>query len=364
MDKQRILDQALKHFLTKNDNSLFASVLFVLDFKYTDDPHILTIATDYESILINEEWFISMPPETRISAIAHEMEHILRLHSVRKGPREAKIWNIACDYVINANLKKMRYTWENFDPLYLSNLDPNLSEEDLYDQLIKNAIEIPVNPMGQCCPNHEGTLDEVKAINTLNKIIQQNKAYGNMNSGEYQRILDKFIKPQIPWQNYLHRYLTKFNSPKTSWKHRNRRYKSAYIPKSKPYENRLIDLNYYVDVSGSITKKELQQVGSEIKNIKEIYNPETLNIIGFDTDITQEIVVKSSDSFNSLNLKGGGGTRLTSVYDHIVKHKPTVAIIFSDLCCEKIPEPKIDIIWIRLGNYGFIPKFGKLIQYD
>lgn len=380
MKIQKVIDSTIRDFLINsnkygvaNNNSLYSSVLFIMDIVISD--RVDTVASTPNNILINEEWFMEQTQNDRLCALAHEMEHVLRLHSVRRGNRDPHIWNIATDYVINKSLHNQGYRWEKFKPILNIHLDDNKSEEEMYEDLIENSAEIPVNPMGSCCAVHgdkdhkEMTSEEiqqakVQTINTVSKIIQQSRSSSSQGSSVYERILDKFINPKVPWHSYLRKYLTKYNLPKITWKHRNRRFKHVYIPKSKPYTNKLIDLNYYVDVSGSITEDDFMATMSEIREIKNVFNPEKLNIIGFDTEITQEVVVKGSEDFRAFKLNGGGGTYLHSVYEHIKANRPTVAIIFSDLCCEEILEPDCDVIWLKLGNWGFTPKFGKVIQYE
>ena len=42
-----------------------------------------------------------------IDIMLHEFNHILRRHDIRKGDRDSKLWNIACDHIIDSSLKKL-----------------------------------------------------------------------------------------------------------------------------------------------------------------------------------------------------------------------------------------------------------------
>lgn len=127
---------------------------------------------------------------------------------------------------------------------------------------------------------------------------------------------------------------------------------------------RLAKINIYEDTSGSISLDQQISFNSELKFIKETFQPEQINVVLFDCEIHKEISIKEHDNFNKIEVIGGGGTSLVPVREHILKTKPSVAIVFSDLFCEEM-EPVIGdtlIIWVILGNPDTTPKFGKSIH--
>ena len=89
--------------------------------------------------------------------LLHEAEHVMRMHTFRRGDRDPRLWNIACDFVINGRLLKsvpapsgapmtlddvaamlMGATLEDSDGLRVLHDDrlAGKSEEEIYDILL------------------------------------------------------------------------------------------------------------------------------------------------------------------------------------------------------------------------------------
>jgi predicted metal-dependent peptidase len=80
--------------------------------------------------------------EASAAVLCHEVWHLIRRHAARRGDRDAKLWNIACDIAINDDPMLSRMLpdggvrWSDFTHMGLS---PNMLEEDIYDRLVKHA---------------------------------------------------------------------------------------------------------------------------------------------------------------------------------------------------------------------------------
>ena len=114
--------------------------------------------------------------------------------------------------------------------------------------------------------------------------------------------------------------------------------------------NQLQDLNYYIDVSGSVTDAQVIRCNSEIKHIKDSFNPKLLRLILFDTQIRAVYEFQEHEPFEKLVIVGRGGTCLIPVREHILKTKPSAAVIFSDLWVTPMEPVKTPIIWIAVST--------------
>ena len=63
-----------------------------------------TMATDSVKHYFNPAFIASLSPKKVLGVQAHESEHDARHHSTRRGARDPKLWNMACDYAINPDL--------------------------------------------------------------------------------------------------------------------------------------------------------------------------------------------------------------------------------------------------------------------
>jgi predicted metal-dependent peptidase len=114
--------------------------------------------------------------------------------------------------------------------------------------------------------------------------------------------------------------------------------------------NQLKDLNYYIDVSGSISDAQIVRCNSEIRHIKDTYKPKKLRLILFDTKISAVYEYEEHEPFDKLVVVGRGGTCLIPVREHILKTLPTAAVIFSDLWVTPMEPVDIPIIWIAVNT--------------
>lgn len=137
-----------------------------------------------------------------------------------------------------------------------------------------------------------------------------------------------------------------------------------YLPSLQSDEQRLTCLHYYFDVSGSVSGEMIRRFNSEVKHIKDTFNPEKLVLVMFDTKIHEVYEISENDVFDRIKVTGRGGTCLQCVHNHIEETKPTAAIIFTDLECLpmqplKVPVP---IIWTVADNPHAKVPFGQIIH--
>ena len=66
-----------------------------------EDPSIKTMQTDGISIRYNPGFVTGLSRGLLRTTIAHETMHCAALHHTRRGGRDPRRWNIACDYAIN-----------------------------------------------------------------------------------------------------------------------------------------------------------------------------------------------------------------------------------------------------------------------
>lgn len=288
-----------------------------------------------------------------------------------------------CDIRINNDLKAMGFSFVGLEGAWMDDKYPaDMPEEDIYDDLLKNNVQPPpMNPFDGDLgsePGEPGTdpgaynsgppdkKASVEQLQAVAQAIQQAKLQKQAGSipGQLERIVDEFLSPVIPWEQVLFNWFTDLITEDYSWRRPNRRYQDMYLPSLQSDEQRLTCLHYYFDVSGSVTDQMIKRFNSEVKYIKDTFNPEKLVLIMFDTQIHEVYEISENDVFDRIKVTGRGGTCLKCVHVHIEETKPTAAIIFTDLECSpmqplKVPVP---IIWTVADNpYAKVP-FGQIIH--
>jgi predicted metal-dependent peptidase len=137
----------------------------------------------------------------------------------------------------------------------------------------------------------------------------------------------------------------------------------VYLP-SRGGQDGLAHLRWYLDVSGSVTDKQLRVYNSEIAAAKATHAPKLMTVSTFNTRITKTWEFEEDDKITALEIIGRGGTSLKEVFEDIRKHRPSAAVIISDLYVEIPPDPGIPILWICVDNPGAYVPYGTIIHLD
>lgn len=372
----QLLDKEMDKVKTKvflGTNAAFLGPLMCsVNFLWTED--IKTAQTNGISLYWNPHWFLKLPFDTRITVLLHELWHIALLHMIRRGTRDPKIWNYACDIAINNMLKAQGYSFAGTRPW----LDSKYGEDNA--ELIYDALyQMPdLSVLGDFVWGHEdynpatGEMegdeedilepdeeDGISEHDIINKVVGASSAAKLSGHGEdglpseVETMLKRFLQPKLPWDVMLAQFFMALTGQDYSWARPNRRYRDMYLPSLHEDESGLEHLIYYLDVSGSVSDGEVVRFNSEVKYIKETFNPHRLTLVLFDDTIQREYDFYEEDEFDEVVIVGRGGTNLAPVREHMLEHRPTAAVIFSDLCCAPMePLPAgIDIptIWIGVN---------------
>jgi predicted metal-dependent peptidase len=300
--------------------------------------------------------------------------HIILMHGLRRQAREPRMWNIACDYVINCWLKKMGFALTS-DCLYNPKFE-GFSAERVYNFLMKlrkqaQALVLSAGrtivikmPGGAGAGDEDGEgmpdkpwdqenktgmdimeIPDILDPAAIDKLEQQIRvkiatasAVAKM-CGKSSADLDRFIKgllnSKTPWQDILRNFLSSLKHDEENWCRPNRRVRTAYFPSKK---NEVMgEIVLIGDTSGSIGDKELNQVAAEIEAIRQQVKPERIRVIwADDADCSLEEVFEEGDQL-ILHPKGGGGTDMRCPLKFIEQYEPCVAILVTD-CLTPWPE--------------------------
>lgn len=363
----RELDRVKSQVFLGNGAAFLGPLMCAMDFVWTKD--IPTAATNGVTVWWNPDWFLQMPMESRKTVLIHELRHVAYMHLSRVLGRDHKIFNYACDYVINNELDSDGYSFEGTGGGLINHDFDGMNAEAVYEHLISN-------PPPMCAPWGPGiTGDEIdmypgdietqqKAINNVIQASHTARISGHPGDipGEVELLLEKFLAPKVAWEAALQQFFMELGEDDYSWARPNRRYQEMYLPSKIPDFNGLAHLAYYLDVSGSVSDGDVLRFNSEVKHIKDTFNPELLSLIQFDTRITHVDEFTRDDPFEKVIVVGRGGTHLGPVYADIMERKPTAAIIFSDLYCEQMADPGIPVIWVVVGNRNAQVNFGRKIH--
>lgn len=374
-----LLDRVKAKVFVGKDAAFLAPLMCSMNFHWSQDCK--TARTNGLMIEWNPTWFLELSEETRCTVLLHELWHPAMLHNIRCGERNHQIWNIACDIWINNLLALSGYRFDGTYPWMDDDLNqwkhPDAQDignygdtpvEDIYDAL--EALfcgNTPPPPDGEFDlkePDGEAAINQVAA-----NVIQANHAahQAGWESPAVQTVLKNFLAPKVNWEGEVLNWMQDLINADYSWRTRNRRHSEMYLPSLYEDEGRLSHLIYFLDVSGSVSDREVTRFNSEVRYIKETFNPKKLTLVQFDTSITSVTEFKEDEPFEELLVIGRGGTSLVPVRQYIIDHEPTAAIVFSDLECRPMdplpPEIDVPVLWVGVNaRPNSKVNFGKLIH--
>lgn len=356
-------------FIGKDSAAFLAPLMCSMEFRWM--PQIKTACTDGTFVGWSPKFFMELSRETRKTVLAHELWHPALLHMLRRGDRDPETWNQACDYRINNDLKAAGYSFVGIEWCCLKpEIDANgrLAEEEIYDLIYTGKLKPPPLPFNGDDGDMEEPSEE-QMQQALNNVIRATHEYVAANGagsvpGIVQKQLDKYLAPIVHWEVELMQFCTELLDCDYSWARPSRRSTEVYLPSLVWDEGRLEHLIYYADVSGSCGDNDVLRFNSEVKYIFETLKPKKLTLVQFTTEIVWETVFEEGDEFEEVMRYGCGGTSFVCVREHMLKHEPTAAIVFSDMDCAPMKPLgyEIPVIWVAIRANGHKPPFGRIIH--
>jgi len=370
-DEQKALDKAKIALLTRPDSVFFSEIAFSLKYGWSTD--VPTACTDGKEILLNPDFFMKLDDDERLFLILHESLHVAYLHTLRLGNRDFRYWNMAADYVINLSLVERGFKMPSMGLLDYRFRD--CSTEQVYDILL---AEQPDNPDFQedFTPS-EGTGEELEDLQSRieNTVVraalraeQENNSPGSIPQ-DIQILLQRLLKPKLPWHRILAKYVQRFVKADYTFKKPNRRFWPEHFLPSL-HSQKLTHLAVAIDTSGSVTDTQFQRFVSEVGGIFKMILPQEIQLIQFDSEIKNVDRIPSFSRLASVQFRGRGGTDIEPVLEWAAEHRPELLVVFTDGYFEwprQIPKAleRMPTVWLIHGGYNaFKPPFGTVIHYE
>ena len=375
---EKALSKAKIGMMMLPDTVFFSTLCTSLEVVITNQ--VPTAGTDGRKLYINKDFFFGLTEAERIFLLAHETLHIAYLHPIRKGSRDHDLFNIACDYVINYELKQRNFTFIKgvlYDPQYAGQ-----SAEEVYEKLLQQPQQpkcsmpdllSPTGDKGEGTnggnPSKSFTEEQIKAIEqevmskvaTAAMMAEMSKQSGSIPS-HIKRTLEELSKPKVNWKAVLARFFSDVNKADYSWTKPNRKYLPNYLPKL--HSVNLGRVDFAIDTSGSITADQFNQFVSEVHGVLRILNPTEIGVYQFDHALQGSNVVRNVRDIIKLPFKGGGGTSPEYAIQEFIKNKAQALIVLTDgyFNSRILTKPKQPVVWVIYDNESFKAPFGTVVH--
>ena len=360
------------------------------------DEWCSTAATDGRNFYYNSKFIKMLRPKEVEFLFGHEVLHCVYDHFGRRGDRDAQLFNVACDYCVNSDLKKHKVgEFITTVPCLYDDKYVDWASEEVYDDLFANAETIDIDDLvsrmldqhldgkqgdddgdegedGKSGPSKYTKEEREKIKDEIKEAMlsaSQASDPGNIPVG-VKRIVAQLTEPKMNWRDLLRMQMqsTIKNDYTFSKMHRKGWHTDAVLP-GMNYDE-YVDIFCALDMSGSIQDSQGKDFLSEVKGIAEEYGQFRMHIACFDTKVYNMQVFTSDnlDEIDEYELKGGGGTDFDAVFNFLKEEgiEPKRLVMFTD----GYPwdswgdENYCDTVFIIHGDKNPNPPFGTWALYE
>lgn len=379
--------------LSKQNSAFISSMLYNLTF--VENPSIdkiqLDCSTEGEFVHINPEWFLGYETNHQASILVHEVLHYAMQHDIRRGPRDEKLYQKACDQVVNNLLLDMEYELPEEEKAFTQSKFKNMSLEAVYNNLEEEEKQNQKNNKnnkngsgsGSNNPNSGSSFgDDVSNQSNITQTnknkrnqqllnadavekMQSNKSIANCGQ-DFEQLFKEIKEGKLDWRTVLAGFVDEITQNEVSYHQFNRRYlpMDLYFPDTKGIAT-IGKIALAFDVSGSVSEEETEAFLAEIKKIKDDINPEIISVTTFNHKIVDQFEIKQDEPLDSIKMRISGGTALTPVFNYYnsPENQPNFLIVFSDMYVDDFPEKTpYPVIWVSINNPDAEIPFGKVIH--
>jgi predicted metal-dependent peptidase len=353
------------------DHPFFGTLLFRLGAQARNS--IATMATDGVSLYFNPQFVETLSAAEIAGTLAHEVMHPALQHHTRRGGRNPRLWNMACDYAINPMLLDAGLTLPR--DVLLDNRFRGMSAERIYNLLEEeeqnhtsssdsdsesqddsadsgggsNSSEAdmddphaPQTPggIGQVLDapepeSGEGDDTVTERVRDWQIAVEQAenvaKLAGKLPAGA-MRSLEAAKSAGVNWRELLRRAWSETIPADYSWTRPNRRHvwNGLYLP-GVVCEG-VGEICIAVDCSGSINARQLGLFEAEVRSILAGQQPRLVHVLYFDTEV-QKVETYNAGQPVKLAPVGGGGTDFRPCFHWLEERgiTPRTLVFLTDL---------------------------------
>lgn len=365
------------------DHPFFASILLKKQLKA--DNTIPTLQVDARgNISYNEKFIEGLTVPQVVWGLCHEIGHVIAQHAVRRKHRDAFKWNYAGDAWINDMLDDAR-VGQRIEGTVDMQGSKDKTTEAIYDSLPPEPPKGKKgqgqggsgdgdesdewdNGLGNDIKDEDLTESEMKEIEANAKVdiaqaAQAAKARGKL-SGKLAEIVADIINVKTLWYELLERYMTSKTKQDYTWTRPNRRFigLDLYLP-SMGTEPCMGEVVLQIDISGSVSKREIDYYNGHVSRIMKTCNPSKVHVIYTDTEVKHHEIFEQGQEVK-ISFYSGGGTHMPAGFDYCVEHDidPEVFVCLTDGYTDFGEQPDFPVVWCISSDVE--APFGENVHFE
>ena len=363
-----LLDKAKTQLVLRHP--FYAAIVLGVPLIETDE--VPTAATDGTRIFYNKAFMEQFDHKVQMFVLAHEAEHIVRLHAYRKGSRNHRKFNIAADHIINLDLQRAGFTLppKEVIKIFCDKQYDGMYTEEVYDKLQDDQSDGEpqfggddvLDPVSS--DPAEAASAEAKVRGIIHKAAAAGRMAGNMPE-HIKTIIDDMMTPVVDWRAVLNRFMTARAVDDYTWSRPNKRVLHRGLRLPSRHSEVMGELAIVVDVSGSCWG-EVPQFMAEVAAIAAMVKPEKIHILWTDAAVMRHDEHDDANDITQFDLAAnachGGGTDLSVAWDYMAENgiDPVCAVVLSDLYTPFGNEPEYHVLWVSTTDE--VAPYGETVQ--
>jgi predicted metal-dependent peptidase len=314
------------------------------------DDNIPTACTNGKDVKFGRGFVASLNDPQLRGLILHEAKHKMYRHLLtwkhlhKQDPQRA---NMACDYVINLEIKDESERSQKFvvlpDGALIDEKYRGLNSAEVF-ALLPQQEGGKGGGDGEGFDEHDwdgadGLNDEEKTAlaKEIDQAIRQGAILAGKVGGNIDRSFTDLMSAKVDWKEALREFVSSVSQGKddSTWRKPNRRWLQHDIYMPSTISESMGRVVVAIDTSGSIWGEVLNRFISEVASVMQNMNPEQVDLLYWDSQVAGHEVYGLNDAdrmTSSTKPKGGGGTSPSCITAYMRKHKidPVCAIILTD----------------------------------
>jgi predicted metal-dependent peptidase len=353
----------------RGDHPFFGTLALFAELKVSEE--VETAQTDGKTLWFNPLFVDNLSSVQLCGLVVHELLHAALQHVVRRREREATLWNIAADIVVNGMIRSDTH-YELPDGGVEDRELAHLSVEEIYEQLNTGKlprpsirlIDLGLSGLGEGDEN--GSLGDAQqdalqrhwraALQQAGAVATRvGKGFGRQGLGG-SREIESASQPVLSWREILWQFMVAtpfdFGGFDRRFVHR-----KLYLEEM---QGESFEVSIVIDTSGSIGEQELAVFRGEIQGILDAY-PQIRGTLFFaDASLYGPFQFSKDEPFPQ--AVGGGGTSFCPFFEWVNRQEREgnfpVCIYFTDGYGE-FPKaaPESPVLWVVSSGGLESPRF-------
>lgn len=377
------IERAHVELMAHKETMEYASIIMVGKYKVVDE--LPTACTNGIDCLYGKEFVGKLSDSDLRGVIMHENLHKTFQHTFlwkHLYEQNARVANMACDYVINLILHDIEKASMGFVTLpkvgLLDERFRGMDSQQVFNKLMDEGEgEKGGGDDFAGLDQHDWdtsgmTQKEIEEhVKEVNQAIRQGQLMAGKMGGKQSRELGELTEPKVDWREQLREFVNSLADGKdiSTWQRVNRRWlqHDMYMPST--LSESMGRICIAIDTSGSIGGRELNEFLTEVQSICVNVQPELVDLLYWDTEVAAHEVYgrdQLDKLVKSTKPAGGGGTDPACIPAYIQTKgiKPECVVVLTDGYVGSWGTWQHPVLWAICGGYKPRPDVGVAVYVD